>query len=122
VAPTAPTPAPTPQAKAIPPTPIDGKLAARLRELKEVTKRGNLSSEQRAEVAEYLKDPNVKRIWDTMSIPSARPAAPAPAKPSMTPEQAQAEIAKLAAKVRGGAKLSREEGARVQELKKILGK
>jgi hypothetical protein len=54
--------------------------------------------------------------------PTARPTTTAPAKPSMTPEQAQAEIAKLAAKVRGGAKLSREEGARVQELKKILGK
>lgn len=128
VVPTAPAPVPAPQAKATPPTPIDGKLEARLRELKQVTKRGNLSSEQRAEVAEYLKDPNVKHIWDTMSVPSARPATPAPtaapvtAKSSITPEQAQAEIAKLAAKVRGGAKLSKEEGARVQELKKILGK
>ena len=107
---------------------VSPQIESRLRELKQVTKRGNLSSEQRAEVAEYLKDPNVKRIWDTMSVPSARPATPAPtaapatAKPSMTPEQAQAEIAKLAAKVRGGAKLSKEEGARVQELKKILGK
>jgi hypothetical protein len=132
VVPTAPAPVPAPQAKAIPPTPIDGKLEARLRELKQVTKRGNLSSEQRAEVAEYLKDPNVKRIWDTMSVPSARPVTPATpttpaptattAKPSMTPEQAQAEIARLVEKVKGGWKLSKEEGARVQELKKILGK
>jgi hypothetical protein len=40
----------------------------------------------------------------------------------MTPEQAQAEIARLVEKVKGGWKLSKEEGARVQELKKILGK
>ena len=92
-----PTQGPTPTRTATPAKPIDVKLQTRLRELKQVTKKGLLTAEQRAEVARYLQDPAAKKMWDTLTVPpAARPTqGPTPAKPTAIPTQKADPAARL---------------------------
>jgi hypothetical protein len=97
------------QKPATPAKPLDAKLQNRLRELKQVTKKGLLTPEQRAEVSRYLADPAVKRLWDTLSVPSApaarptqgpTPAAQGTAKPAAPAQDIRARLLELQAKMK----------------------
>ena len=89
---------PAAQPVAAPAKPIDVKLQTRLRELKQVTKKGLLTAEQRAEVARYLQDPAVKKMWDTLTVPSV-PSAPA-ARPTQGPTATPTQKADPAARLK----------------------
>jgi hypothetical protein len=100
---------PAEQKPAAPAKPIDAKLQTRLRELKQVTKKELLTPEQRVEVSDYLKDPAVKKLWDTLSVPSApaarptqgpTPAAQGTAKPASPAQDIRARLLELQAKMK----------------------